>query len=415
MIDLIRASAVPSNLMQSAARGALSVPPQEIIEILVFLTHNKVFAEKARMTLAGWDETSSRAAAADSHTPKEVLDYLIAPENLRPVLVPALLENPSVSEEALAPLAASGSREIVEAMLKSARVSRSETILTAVNSNPNLNQLQITAVEQKLSLLVAETTKASEPSAEASQAGAAATAENLSANCAGAAAIPEAGAEALSDEAIAAFLAEHATEIAAEADKPFQPISESHDELPADSEPAEATATVAAEPSGNPAAAAAKRAPIKKKSFLGAGHEKGSALQKIAQLDVKGRVQLAMKGDREERSLLIRDGTKVVAVAVLESPKLTDSEVEKFASQKNVLEAVLRAISMKRKFMKQYPVIRNLAFNPRAPIDVSLGIMKHLLIKDLRNLAGNKEVSDTVRKLALKMFKQKVDVATQRK
>jgi len=122
-----------------------------------------------------------------------------------------------------------------------------------------------------------------------------------------------------------------------------------------------------------------------------------------------------MKGDREERSLLIRDGTKVVAVAVLESPKLTDSEVEKFASQKNVLEAVLRAISMKRKFMKQYPVIRNLAFNPRAPIDVSLGIMKHLLIKDLRNLAGNKEVSDTVRKLALKMFKQKVDVATQRK
>jgi len=217
MIDLIRASAVPSNLMQSAARGALSVPPQEMIEILVFLTHNKVFAEKARMTLAGWDETSSRAAAADSHTPKEVLDYLIAPENLRPVLVPALLENPSVSEEALAPLAASGSREIVEAMLKSARVSRSETILTAVNSNPNLNQLQITAVEQKLSLLVAETTKASEPSAEASQAGAAATAENLSANCAGAAAIPEAGAEALSDEAIAAFLAEHATEIAAEA------------------------------------------------------------------------------------------------------------------------------------------------------------------------------------------------------
>ena len=27
MVDLIRASAVPSNLMQSAAKGSLSVPP----------------------------------------------------------------------------------------------------------------------------------------------------------------------------------------------------------------------------------------------------------------------------------------------------------------------------------------------------------------------------------------------------
>ncbi len=54
MLELIRASAVPSNLMQSAARGALSVPPQEMIEILVHLaTKNKVFSEQASLTLAG--------------------------------------------------------------------------------------------------------------------------------------------------------------------------------------------------------------------------------------------------------------------------------------------------------------------------------------------------------------------------
>jgi len=71
---------------------------------------------------------------------------------------------------------------------------------------------------------------------------------------------------------------------------------------------------------------------------------------------------------------------------------------------------VLRAIPMKRRFMKMYPVVRNLAFNPRTPIDVSLGLMKNLLVQDLRHLSGNKEVSDTVRKLALKMFRQKLDV-----
>jgi hypothetical protein len=115
-----------------------------------------------------------------------------------------------------------------------------------------------------------------------------------------------------------------------------------------------------------------------------------------------------MKGNKEERSLLIRDGTKVVALAVLESPKLSDSEVERFASQKNVLEAVLRGIPMKRRFVKHYGIVRNLVFNPRTPLDVSLGLVKHLLTQDLRHLSGNKEVSETVRKLATKMFKQKL-------
>jgi hypothetical protein len=137
--------------------------------------------------------------------------------------------------------------------------------------------------------------------------------------------------------------------------------------------------------------------------------ERGSALQKIAKMDVTGRIQLAMKGNKEERSLLIRDGTKIVAFAVLDSPKISDGEVEKFASQKNVLEAVLRQITMKRKFMKNYAVIRNLVFNPRTPLDVALALMKNLLVNDLKNLSGNKEVPETIRKLGLRMFKQKLD------
>jgi uncharacterized protein related to proFAR isomerase len=62
---------------------------------------------------------------------------------------------------------------------------------------------------------------------------------------------------------------------------------------------------------------------------------------------------------------------------------------------------------MKRRVMKNYVIVRNLVFNPRTPIDVSLALMKNLLIADLRNLVGNKEISDTVRKLALRNFKQK--------
>ena len=79
-----------------------------------------------------------------------------------------------------------------------------------------------------------------------------------------------------------------------------------------------------------------------------------------------------------------------------------------------MLEALLRAIPLKRRFIKNYAVVRNLVFNPRTPLDIGLGLMKNLLIQDLRNLSGNKEVSETVRKLALRMFKQKSEAATKK-
>jgi hypothetical protein len=137
--------------------------------------------------------------------------------------------------------------------------------------------------------------------------------------------------------------------------------------------------------------------------------KRDSVLQKIAKLDVKGRIHLAVRGSKEERAILIRDGTKLVALAVLDSPKISDGEVENFALQKNVLEAVLRGIPLKRRFAKNYVIMRNLVYNPRTPLDLSLGLMKTLLIHDLKNLSGNKEVSETIRKLALRMYKQKTE------
>ena len=387
MIDLIRASAVPSGLMQSAARGGLAVPPQEMIEILVYLaTENKVFAQQARMTLAGWEENSAREAAASPATCKEVLYYLADPQNLRPGLLPLLLENPSVSAESIMTLAVSATREQVEVMLSSARVNAALEILNVLVSNPNLTEAETKAIGEKASMLDAPGTKR------------------------GDATEPGDGTSDDSEEALKAYLSEHAAEIVAEAGKAFQPIGGAHEEVASEAQATPATTVdtgVAAGVQGG--AAAPKRAPLKK-WILNADEQRGSALQKISKLDIKGRIQLAMKGNKEERSLLIRDGTKIVALAVLESPKVTDGEVERFAGQKNVLESVLRAIPMKRRFIKQYPVIRNLTSNPRTPIDVSLGLIKHLLMQDLRHLSGNKEVSDTVRKLAMKMFRQKLDV-----
>ena len=156
------------------------------------------------------------------------------------------------------------------------------------------------------------------------------------------------------------------------------------------------------------AAAAAAAAGIARKPGVSTP-VRGSALAKISRLDVKGRIQLAFKGNKEERAILVRDGTKLVALSVLDSPKISDAEVEKVANQRNVLESVLRGISMKRRFMKNYVIVRNLTFNPRTPLDVSLGLIKHLQAQDLKGLSASKDVSDTIRKLALKMYKQKMN------
>src|SRR5260370_18790280 len=150
-IDQIRANKLPSNMMQFAAKGALSVPPDENIEILVYIAkHNKSFGDLARITLAGWDEKASLAAASDPKTPREVLDYLVAPENLRPKLLPALLENPSVADSELAKFAISASPESIDAMLKSPRVRAAEGILNVLRSNPYLKPEQSSAVASLL-------------------------------------------------------------------------------------------------------------------------------------------------------------------------------------------------------------------------------------------------------------------------
>jgi hypothetical protein len=416
MLDLIRVSALPSNVMQAASKGSLSVPPREMIEILVYLAnHNKIFGQQAQLTLAGWDEAASRAVASDPGTPQEVLAYMISAKNLRPALLPSLLENPSVSQQALVSLAESSSRDIVEVMQKSERVQKSDVILEALRNNPHASSMTAEAV--------AETVQA-----EPEHAMAASAAAITSAAVAPAAEITKSEDEILAppaeasdseegnilDEGILAYLAEHAGEISAEGEKEFQPIGGFYDEfVPGSEEPLESPSAPSS-PNAGPAPEASKKVPGGKKQHLSHEEERGSALQKISKLDIKGRIQLAMKGTKEERSLLVRDGTKVVALAVLESPKISDSEVEKFATQKNVLEAVLRAIPMKRRFVKNYAVVRNLTFNPRTPLDVSLALIKHLLVTDLRHLSGNKEVSETVRKLALKMFKQKLESGSKR-
>ena len=410
MIDRVRKSQLSAQMMQAAARGALAVDSKEMMEILVHLAlHSKLFGEQASITLAGWDEKASVGVASDPATSQEVLGYLISPKNLRPALLPALFQNPSVDRQALLEVASTGARWVVEALLTNEVVRKSPALLSALESNPRLRSTELVELGAPAAATGVPSAASHAPPVETP-----AQIHSVSAAVTSGA-LAETDSEPHDEEvvtqAITSFLQQNEAELAAVADKPFElvVVHEGTGLEGGTAPPPVASPVVEAQPAAASASAPAPTPRAKPGPPAAAESRRDSTLQKISRLDIKGRIALAMRGTKEERSILIRDSTKLVALAVLDSPKVSEGEVEKFALQKNVLEAVLRAIPMRRRFMKNYSIVRNLVTNPRTPMDLGLGLMKNLLVSDLRNLSANKEVSDTIRKLALRMYKQKIE------
>ncbi len=125
-------------------------------------------------------------------------------------------------------------------------------------------------------------------------------------------------------------------------------------------------------------------------------------LKQVAHMNVVQRLTLALKGNREARMILIKDPNKLVQRCVLQSPRLTDMEVESFAKMTNLSDEVFRVISLTRKFMKSYVIARNLVNNPKTPLDISLHLLPRLNATDLKLLTTNKNIPDTLRSVALK-------------
>jgi hypothetical protein len=134
-----------------------------------------------------------------------------------------------------------------------------------------------------------------------------------------------------------------------------------------------------------------------------------SITQQTQQMTVVQRVRAAMKGSREMRLLLVRDPNKLVASAVLSSPKLTMAEVEAFAKMANVAEDVLRSIALNRAWVKNYGVALGLTRNPKTPVALSLSLLNRLVERDVRAVANDRNIPEPLRLAARRKM-----VATQR-
>jgi hypothetical protein len=117
----------------------------------------------------------------------------------------------------------------------------------------------------------------------------------------------------------------------------------------------------------------------------------------VASLPVAERLKLALKGTREQRAQLIRDPNRIVAAAVLSSPKVNESEIEAFAKLGNVSEDVLRAIANNRAWLKQYGIVLALARNPKTPPGVSMPLLRRLTARDIKAVVRDRNVPEAVR------------------
>lgn len=395
-LDLIKANQVPSAVMRNASKGALPLPVDEMIESLVYLTQNPVFAQDAKMTLAGWDSGSLIQILASPAAPAEVLGYFWSEQNRRPVLMPALIENLAIAEELLMELAAAAPREILKMVMASPRARSSPAIVEALGINPHLTLEELHELKSP------------------AQPAAAVSAVDVSANEPEQPAAVEADPE--SEAAHQVWREQHASEIAAEEGTAFELTEEEEDQpttsaevsAPAEEEgqsPEDAVPAEAARSNSSDALAAAALAMHRKTPTQ--DEKKFTLLQRLAKMSVAERVKTAFTGGREERAVLIRDPAKVVQNAVLSSPKLTDPEVETFAAAKNVHDNVLREINRNRRFIKNYAVQRNLVINPKTPIEISLTLVRNLMVYDLKSLQRSRNVSETIRSVAQKLYREK--------
>jgi hypothetical protein len=356
ILSKLREGNAPLTVRQSAARGVLPVGQEELLGILVYLQNDpeEEIREAARQTLANEYSDNLLLTIAESNTaPVEVLEYFGRPPLRSSELLEALIQNKSTPDSTIASLAGQVDSRLIDVILINLmRLLRSPFILEALEANPGqtpditrrLREIREEFFEKRNNFIPIHRTRAEEK-----------------------AMAKEESEETVAEETTAMTV--YSEELRAGEDATSATLEslkddgfESFDEMGED--------------------------------------ERLSTIQRVSRMTISERVQTALKGNREERIILIRDANRIVASAVLDSPKLTDSEVEAIALMKNVSQEVLRVVGTKREFAKNYIVIHNLVKNARTPIATTLGLISRILTNDLRALSRNKNVPEVLRKTA---------------
>ena len=386
VVKAIIEGTAPQPARVAAARGLLPLPQNDLLELLVALvdSEDSEISSAATETLAAEDSANFLIAAKADDTAPSVLSYLATQLAEDREIHEALILNNKTPDQALALVAAkTGDGSLLELLaVNQQRLVRSPEIIEAILSNTaRTSEAERRALETRREFFEKER-------------GARQIADELRARGKDAAAeffesaeLNTPGGPLTLDDAW--IIAQHIEVSDADIDDTWLP-AERYDEL---------VPETAAEVSAN------VHRVIENEKLEGGevSTERISLIRRIMFMTTRDRMKLAMKGDREARSILIRDANKVVSSAVINNPRITDHEVENISAMRTVADEVLRLIALNRTWARSYPIIHNLARNPRTPIPTAMNILPRIRTKDLQHITQNRNVSEAVRRQAQRL------------
>lgn len=343
LIEKASRGELPDDFLRYAAQGFLPIPQEELVVVLAYLagTGNEDVAGLARISL---QELPSRVLLAFARGEAALPDQLraLAGSSSDPVLLDAILRNRNTADDTIEEMASHVPANLQEVIvINQERILRRPSILDALLSNPDITRdIRRRAMEVREEFFE----KQPQPTIP----------------------VLPGSLEEGDDDGI---LVEDLTPIA-----DLLELAQAQDE----------TGPTLVAPDAVEAI--------------------DSVWTQILKMTVGQRVQAAFKGNKTVRTILIKDRNKLVCSAVIRSPRITESEVEAYAGMRSIEEEVLRLIGMKREWMAKYNVMLALIRNPKAPVGVVLPLINRITLRDLKNLASDRGVTETVRSASRKLF-----------
>ena len=386
VVQSIISGKAPASARMAAARGMLPLPQAELLELLVHLRAEKdaAIASTAQATLDSQNGDDLLSVARSNEVAPAVLGYLASLTNVDRRIHEAIVAHKNAPEEAIALLSrtTTDSSLLDSIALNQQRLIRSPQIIDAILANPARSPEAERRVKETQREFFEKERGARQIADELRARGDTAAAEFFES-----AELATVGGALSVDDAW--VIAGHIEVSDADIDDSWL-AREFIEEMMV--ETAEQTATNAQAVINAERVEAGELSP-----------ERISLIRRIMFMTVKDRVKLALEGDREARGILVRDSNKIVATAVIHNPRLTDHEVEGIAAMRTVSDEVLRLVGRNRAWARSYPIIHNLARNPRTPLATAIQILPRIRSRDLQSISQNRNVSEAVRRQAYRL------------
>ncbi len=132
-----------------------------------------------------------------------------------------------------------------------------------------------------------------------------------------------------------------------------------------------------------------------------------SKYQLALEMGIVDKIKIALSGDKEWRSIFLRDSNKLVSSAALKNPRITEGEVLAVAKNKSSSDELIRLITLNKEWTKNYEVKKALVYHTRTPLPKALRYLNYLSGKDLKHLAKCRDVAQVLVNSARRMLTAK--------